>query len=103
VAECAVSRKQLFHQAILMGGSDMCEWSVVDTIWNANALTYARDLGRLVGCGFDYDQSNEYLVNCLEKKHYEELVNATASIPKRVCCFFIASCLHRLFKQAAMN
>jgi len=72
-----------------MGGSDLCEWSIVDTIWNANALTYARDLGRLVGCGFDYDQSNEYLVDCLLKKHYDEIVNATASIPQRVCCCFI--------------
>jgi len=82
-----------------MGGSDLCEWSIVDTIWNANALTYARDLGRLVGCGFDYDQSNEYLVDCLEKKHYEEIVNATASIPKRVCCSFVACtlCLNKKF------
>jgi len=87
---CTVSRKQLFHQAVLMGGSDLCEWSIVDTIWNANALTYARDLGRLVGCGFDYDQSNEFLVDCLLKKHYEEMVNATASIPKRVCCCLVS-------------
>jgi len=85
VCKCTVTHKQLFHQAILMGGSDLCEWSIVDTIWNANALTYARDLGRLVGCGFDYDQSNEYLVDCLLKKHYDEIVNATASIPQRVC------------------
>jgi len=84
-----VSDKPLFHQAILMGGSDMCEWSIVDTIWNANAVTYARDLGRVVGCGFDYDQTNEYLVDCLMNKHYEELVNATASIPKRVCACYI--------------
>jgi len=68
-----------------MGGSDLCEWSIVDTIWNANAVTYARDLGRLVGCGFDYDQTNQYLVDCLMKKHYDEIVNATSSIPKRVC------------------
>lgn len=93
VYEYSVSRKPLFHQAILMGGSDLCEWSIVDTIWNANAVTYARDLGRLVGCGFDYDQSNEYLVDCLLKKHYEEMVNATASIPKRVCCCFVVCCL----------
>ena len=81
-----------------MGGSDLCEWSIVDTIWNANAVTYARDLGRLVGCGFDYDQSNEYLVDCLLKKHYEEMVNATASIPKRVC--FVACSLHSSCKTS---
>ena len=68
-----------------MSGSDLCEWSYVGTIWNANALTYARDLGRLVGCGYEYDQSNKMLVDCLLKKHYEEIVNATASIVNRVC------------------
>jgi len=98
VCKCTVSRKQLFHQAILMGGSDLCEWSIVDTIWNANAVTYARDLGRLVGCGFYYDQSNEYLVDCLLKKHYDEIVNATASIPKRVCCIFVAHSLQCTLK-----
>ena len=67
-----------------MSGSDLCEWSYVGKIWNADALTYARDLGRRVGCGFEYDQSNKYLVECLSKKHYEEMVNATASINKRV-------------------
>jgi Carboxylesterase family len=67
-----------------MGGSDLCEWSYVGSIWNANALTYARDLGRLVGCGFEYDQKNSYLVECLAKKHYEEMVNATAAIINRV-------------------
>jgi carboxylesterase type B len=74
----------LFHQAVLMSGSDLCEWSYVGSIWNANALTYTRDLGRLVGCGFDYDfQDTEYLVKCLRGKHYEEIVNASASIYKR--------------------
>jgi carboxylesterase type B len=78
-----VSGNPLFHQAILMSGSDLCEWSTIGSIWNANALTYARDLSRLVGCGFEYDQTNSYLVDCLSKKHYEEIVNATASISKR--------------------
>ena len=76
---------QLFHQAILMSGSDLCEWSYVAPIWNANALTYSRDLGRLVGCGFDYDITDTaYLVRCLRGKHYEEIVNATASVYPRV-------------------
>lgn len=76
--------KQLFHQSILMGGSDLCEWSYVGEIWNANALSYARDLARAVGCVFEYDPTNAYLVECLVKKHYEELVNATISMPRRV-------------------
>lgn len=68
-----------------MSGSDLCEWSYIAPIWNANAMTYTRDLGRLVGCGFDYDILNsEYLVKCLRAKHYEELVNATASLYRRV-------------------
>lgn len=81
---CVETGKQLFHQVILMSGSDLCEWSYVAPVWNANALTYARDLGRVVGCGYNYDQQNQVLVECLSKKHYEEMVNGTASIIRRV-------------------
>lgn len=76
--------KPLFNQVILMAGADTCEWASVGNVWNANPLTYARDLGRLVGCGYDYDQSNQYLVECLRRKHFDEIVNATASVYKRV-------------------
>ena len=62
----------------------MCEWATVGTVWNANAVTYTRDLGRLVGCGFDYDQDLEFMVRCLRGKHYEEMVNATSAVNKRV-------------------
>ena len=49
-----VSDKQLFHQAVLMSGSDMCEWSFVDKMYlnpidRSDPLEYARDLGRQVG------------------------------------------------------
>lgn len=73
----------LFHQAILMSGSDMCEWAYVGDVWNANAVTYTRDLSKLVGCSGDYDQGLPYIVQCLRQKHYEEIVNASASVYKR--------------------
>lgn len=75
---------KLFHQAILMDGSDLCEWSYVGSVWNANPVTYTRDLGRLVGCSGDYDQNLDYIVQCLRGKHFEEIVNASASVYKRV-------------------
>lgn len=75
---------RLFHQAILMDGSDLCEWSYVGSVWNANPVTYTRDLSRLVGCSGDYDQNLDYIVQCLRGKHFEEIVNASASVYKRV-------------------
>ncbi|ELU08011.1 hypothetical protein CAPTEDRAFT_93848 [Capitella teleta] len=77
------NNKQLFHQAILMSGSDLCEWSTVDTVWNADAMTYSRDLGRQVGCDADYGLSNHELVECLRDRHYDEIVNASATVYKR--------------------
>jgi len=67
-----------------MSGSDMCEWAYVGDVWNANAVTYTRDLSKLVGCSGDYDQGLPYIVQCLRQKHYEEIVNASASVYKRV-------------------
>lgn len=75
--------RPLFHQAILMSGNDLCEWSVVSTVWNANPATYTRDLGRLVGCGSYYDLDMKFMVECLRGKHYEEMVNATAALERR--------------------
>lgn len=48
-----VSGRYLFHQAILMGGSDLCEWSFVDRLDityydRSNPREFAKDLGRMV-------------------------------------------------------
>ena len=67
-----------------MGGADTCEWSVVGEVWDSNPLNYAKDLGRQVGCDADYGQSNAQLVDCLQYKHYEEIVNASANVYKKV-------------------
>ena len=40
--------KKLFHRAILMSGSDLCEWSTVDSIYDTNAREYTKALGRQV-------------------------------------------------------
>ena len=40
---------------------------------------------RLVGCGSYYDLDMRFVVECLRGKHYEEMVNATAALKKRVC------------------
>ena len=68
----------------MMSGTDMCESAFVDTVWNADANTYARDLGREVGCDPEYNLPNDRLVQCLRGRHYDEMVNATASVHRRV-------------------
>ncbi len=40
--------KKLFHRAILMSGSDLCEWSTVDFIYDTDAKEYTKALGRQV-------------------------------------------------------
>lgn len=88
---------QLFHQAVLMDGSDLCEWSYVGSVWNANPVTYTRDLSRLVGCSGDYDQNLDYIVQCLRGKHFDEIVNASASVYKRVSSSMIVEMLMMLY------
>ena len=71
-----------------MSGSDLCEWATVENVWNANAATYARDLGLAAGCGTpEQDLPTQFLVECLRGKSYEDIVNASASVYKRVCTF----------------
>ena len=67
-----------------MGGTDLCEWSVIGPHFETNPLEYARELGRQVGCDPDYGVPTARLVDCLQKKHYEELVNATARVWRKV-------------------
>lgn len=68
----------------MMAGSDLCEWSVVKPVYNSNAKEYAKDLGRNVGCNPDWGLPTLQLVECLRGKHFEEMVNASASIYKHV-------------------
>ncbi|KAK2159032.1 hypothetical protein LSH36_160g05071 [Paralvinella palmiformis] len=76
--------KPLFHQAIMMSGSDLCEWATIEDVWNANAATYARDLGLAAGCGTtEQDLPTQYLVECLRGKSFDDIVNASASVYKR--------------------
>ena len=68
----------------MMAGSDLCEWAVVKGVYNSNAREYTKDLGRHVGCDPDWGLPLENLVDCLQKKHFEEIVNASAAIFKHV-------------------
>ncbi len=74
----------MFHKAILMSGSDLCEWATVDTVYNVNALEYAKELGKKVGCDPFYGMPIDRMVDCLRYKHFEEIVNATATVWKVV-------------------
>ena len=37
-----------------------------------------------MGCDPDYGPTVEQMVECLRKKHYDEIVNATAQVYKKV-------------------
>ena len=43
-----IADKKLFHRAIMMSGSDLCEWSTVDHIYDTDAREYTKALGRQV-------------------------------------------------------
>ena len=40
----------LFHQVILMAGSELCDWAFITENNGRRSLEYAYDLGRMVGC-----------------------------------------------------
>ena len=80
--------RKLFHRAVMMAGSDLCEWSVVKGVYNSNAREYAKDLGRNVGCSADMGLPLDRLMLCLQEKHFEEIVNASAAIHKHVSCSY---------------
>ena len=67
-----------------MSGSDLCDWSVVEPVWNVDARDYAKQLGRKAGCDPYFGLSMERMVHCLRYKHFEEIVNASAAIRKAV-------------------
>ena len=73
--------KDLFHQAIAMDGSDLCEWAISG---NTNRpYEYAEALGRKVGCDPD-SQTRDRMVECFRRKSFEDLVNGTASLYRKV-------------------
>ena len=76
--------RPLFHQVILMSGSDLCDWSVVGPHYFTNPFEYTQELGRKVGCDPDYGVPTETLMECMRSKHFEEIVNASASVWRKV-------------------
>ncbi|KAK2166900.1 hypothetical protein NP493_1299g00052 [Ridgeia piscesae] len=72
--------QKLFQQVILMAGSDLCDWTVVGPHYFSNPLEYTQELGRRVGCDPDYGVPMEILMECLRSKHFDEIVNASASV-----------------------
>lgn len=87
-----------------MSGSDLCEWATIEDVWNANAATYARDLGLAAGCGTtEQDLPTQYLVECLRGKSFDDIVNASASVYKRVCPFLLYNFSFKLFALVCFN
>ena len=78
------SGQKLFQQVILMAGSDLCDWTVVGPHYFSNPLEYTQELGRRVGCDPDYGVPMEILMECLRSKHFDEIVNASASVWRKV-------------------
>ena len=67
-----------------MAGSDLCDWTVVGPHYFSNPLEYTQELGRRVGCDPDYGVPMEILMECLRSKHFDEIVNASASVWRKV-------------------
>ncbi|KAL4218337.1 hypothetical protein ACF0H5_023075 [Mactra antiquata] len=66
----------LFHQAIMMSGSDRSQWAIVPDI--EDAKRYARDLANEVGCP---SNDNQRLVTCMQLyRTADEIVNASARV-----------------------
>lgn len=66
----------LFHQAILMSGSDRSKWAVIPDI--NDAKNYAIDVGRELGCPTN---DNLRLITCLQLyRTADEIVNASAKV-----------------------
>ena len=86
--------KPLFHRVILTSGTDYCEWSFIGETYGATAYNYARELGRQVGCDPGYWVTTEQLVQCLRRKHFDEIVNASANVYKMVCMMFKLLIIH---------
>ncbi|XP_060583528.1 cholinesterase 1-like, partial [Ruditapes philippinarum] len=66
----------LFHQAIMMSGSDRCQWAVIPSI--EDAKSYASELAHEIGCPTG---DNQRLVTCMQLyRTADEIVNASARV-----------------------
>lgn len=74
----------LFHQVIMMSGSDRSQWAVVPDI--EDAKYYATELAREIGCP---PNDNYRMIKCLqEHRTADEIVNASARIRVKVSRWF---------------
>ncbi|XP_005099649.1 neuroligin-4, Y-linked [Aplysia californica] len=68
----------LFHQAIMLSGSELSEWAVLS---REDSQEYARRLCREVGCPTGDSQQ---MIDCLRySRSFEQIVNASAMVPMR--------------------
>jgi hypothetical protein len=74
----------LFHQAIMMSGSDRCPWATIEPL--RYAVNYAEELAKAVGCPYD---DHQRLVDCLRlSRTVDEIVNGSAKVRLMVSKIF---------------
>ena len=74
------SISDLFHQAILMSGSDRSKWAAITDI--EEAKSYARDLADELGCP---GNDNNRMITCMRLyRTADEIVNASAKVRVKV-------------------
>lgn len=74
----------MFHQVVMMSGSDRSQWAVIPDI--EDAKTYATLLAQEIGCP---PNDNYRLIKCLQEHRVaDEIVNASARIRVKVGFFY---------------